>query len=332
MGSRRTRGADPGILERTIFENAWEVEPGLYRILLPLPWSVPFVNAYLIESRGEWMLVDCGLNWGPSLRALGRALKAIGVPRGGLTYLLLTHRHPDHSGGAGPVQERWGGAVLLHPIEAARRYPGPPLVRSWLEEHGLEEPALLEQLSSPPRRPEEVLPPEVSPLADSVRLGDLRFEVLPAPGHAWGQVMLREPARGWLLAADQVLPAPAVNVWSHPGDEGDPLGAYLTSLAAAEGLSCSLLLPGHGIPLRGGLREGARAMADFHRAFAAEALAHLRGRRLTTWEVTRLLYPRWAEEPGEIRFLMAEALAALRYLATTRAVRREADGRWEPID
>ena len=91
------------IWERAVAENAWQLDDGLYRILLPLPWAVPFVNTYVVESRSEFALVDCGANWLPSLRALGRALKAIGVPPGGLGTLLLTHGHPDHANAAGAI-------------------------------------------------------------------------------------------------------------------------------------------------------------------------------------------------------------------------------------
>ena len=80
------------IWERAVAENAWELDNGLYRILLPLPFAAPFVNVYLVQSRGEFLLIDAGADWLPSLRALGRALKTIGVPPKGLTTLLLTHR------------------------------------------------------------------------------------------------------------------------------------------------------------------------------------------------------------------------------------------------
>ncbi|MFZ5826533.1 MAG: MBL fold metallo-hydrolase [Bacillota bacterium] len=287
------------------------------------------INAYLVESQGRWMLVDCGLPWGPSLRALGRALKAIGVPRGGLTYLVLTHRHPDHSGATGPVQERWGGEVLLHPVEAAWRMPSPEVGRAWLTEQGVDDPALLERLSAPPRRPEEILPDSVSPLPERFTLGALTFETILAPGHSWGHVMLREESRGWLLFADQVLTSPAPNVWAYPGDPGDPLSAYLKSLAEYEDLPYSLLLPGHGAPGRGGWKEGCQAIAAYHRAFAQRIFGLAQVCPQTTWEIMQQAYPRWASEPGEVRFILAETLAALRYLASKGAVRLGADGRWE---
>ena len=319
------------ISERTVAENAWEVDDGLYRILLPLPFPVAFVNAYLVTSQGQYMLVDCGLNWDPSLRALGRALKAIGVPAGGLNTLLLTHRHQDHAGASGPVQRRWGGRTLLHPQAIGRQPASPEAVRSFLTAQGVDpETAAGGGGASPGPYPEE-LPAEVEPLPVGgwVEVGDRSFAVIPVPGHAPDMVMLHEPTRRWLMTADQVMTTPAPNVWAHPNSQGDPLRDYLLSMDRTVAMEGVLILPSHGMPRRRGLRELARATVDFHRQGAEAVRAAISGRRRTTWELTRLTNPTLGNDPSQLRGALGRTLAALTYLAGRGSVARGPDGRWE---
>ncbi len=319
--------------ERSVAENAWQLDDGLYRILLPLPWAVPFVNAFLVGSRAQFALIDCGANWLPSLRALGRALKAIGVPPRGLSSIVLTHRHPDHAGGAGPVQQRWGGRVLLHPLEWEQRRIDAVDLEEWLEQHGVDD-AIRTRPPGPPREPLEALPERLDPLPvdQSLAIGDLSLQVIHVPGHAPGQVMLWEPRRGWLFTADHVLEPHAPNVWAFPGTGGDPLGEYLDSLERTRDLDATLLLPGHGKPLRANPRDLTTAMIDFHRQFAGRVRAALDGKQLTAWEIVKLTRSEPPTDPAGARFALAEVLAALTYLEKRGAVSQAGEGQWVAAD
>jgi glyoxylase-like metal-dependent hydrolase (beta-lactamase superfamily II) len=320
------------IWERAVAENAWQLDDGLYRILLPLPFAVSFVNVYVLASRGEYVLVDAGIDWLPSLRALGAALKVIGVPPRGLTALLLTHLHPDHGGGAASVQSRWGGRVLLHPAERGQFGGGPTNDgQAWLAENGVDE-AVVRQAATTRERPAPQ-PREIEDLADDqpFRVGDLSFDVILVPGHSPGQVMLREPERGWLLSADHVIPVHAVNVWSFPGAKGDPFGEYLASLERTIDLPASLVLPSHGLPWRGNARPATQAMIDYHLVFLDRVRRLVSEKPMTAWEIARALRPEIPSDPAGIRFSLAEVLAALTHLERRGDALRTADGRWEQV-
>jgi len=315
------------ILEETLAENAWRLEDGLYRILLPLAWAVPFVSVYLVESRGERMLVDAGLNAGTSLRALGRALKAIGVPQGQLDILLLTHRHPDHAAGAGPVQQRWGGRILLHPADLAPRRDGPAEALLWARRQGVPSRVMEELLA---RRPDgrEDLGEAVEALDPRrpISVGTLSFEVIEVPGHSAGQVMLRERSKGWLFTADQVVEPDAPNVWMSPGVTGDPLGGYLESLRATQELEADLILPSHGAPMRGGLREFVGRQIRFQEAYLARAQGLVDAGGSSSWQVAARIAP-GREDPS----VLAEVLAALTHLQAQGRLGRDGDGIWFPV-
>lgn len=320
------------IWERAVAENAWEIEPGLYRVLLPLPFAVPFVNAYVVASQGEFLLVDCGANWLPSLRALGRALKAIGVPPRGLTALLLTHTHPDHSDGAAPVRERWGGRVLLNPDEHPRERVAPETFLSWLEDNGVDE-AILTKARVPSRDHPSGLPEQIEPLDlhQVLRVGEFAFELIAVPGHSPGQVMLREASRGWLLTADHVLPVQASNVWHFPGTDGDPFGDYLAALERTLDLDARLILPSHGLPFRGGLREATLGMIDYHRRMADRVREALRAGPRKGWEMVKILSGEAPSDLSGVRFSLAEVTAVLTHLEKRGEARRRPDRRWEWI-
>jgi len=59
------------------------------------------VNGYLVNSGGQLTLIDTGTAqlMGPTLGNLGAALATAGVSTGDIDTVLLTHMHPDHSGG-----------------------------------------------------------------------------------------------------------------------------------------------------------------------------------------------------------------------------------------
>jgi glyoxylase-like metal-dependent hydrolase (beta-lactamase superfamily II) len=318
------------IWEHAVAENAWQLDEGLYRILVPLPMAVPFVNAFLVVSQDQYLLIDCGMDWLPGLRALGRAMKTIGVPPRGLTTLLLTHRHPDHGGAAGAVQQRWGGRVLVHPRERDLPPVSSDDGTAWLVRNGVD-PETVARLNRSPR--ERPVPPTLRldplPLDRPLVVGDCSLEIIPAPGHSPGQVMLRELRRGWLFTADHVLPIQAPNVWVFAGTTGDPFAEYLANLEQAAELQASLVLPGHGLPWRGGVRAAAHALADYHRQQAARILAVVQQRPGRAWEIARALDPTVPADPVGIRFSLAQALAALTYLAGRGEVSETSDARWE---
>ena len=168
-----------GLPERPIAENCWEVAPGLFRILLPLPWDVPFVNAYLVQAPGGWILIDAGAGTPASLRALGWALKAAGVPEGGLAAILLTHRHPDHAGDVIAVQQRWGGAVYVHPADRDLDRADPAVLEAWIRLTGMPSQVLDTLLRRAERMP---LPADAAPYPATPALAEAEWQ---RDGSSW---------------------------------------------------------------------------------------------------------------------------------------------------
>ncbi len=68
-------------------------------------------NALLIESGGTRLLVDAGL----PPRTLFARLRAVGVGRGQISAILLTHEHTDHAQGAAVLAREWDAPIISAP-------------------------------------------------------------------------------------------------------------------------------------------------------------------------------------------------------------------------
>ncbi len=71
---------------------------------------------YLIHFNGRSALVDAGC--GNSLVQLYKNISACGVELASIEYLLITHCHYDHTGGAAAIRKDIGCRTIAHELEA----------------------------------------------------------------------------------------------------------------------------------------------------------------------------------------------------------------------
>ncbi len=71
---------------------------------------------YLICSENEVALVDAGC--GQSIERLFANIRACGIEPEQIRYLLLTHCHFDHSGGAKELRKRLNCQIIAHELDA----------------------------------------------------------------------------------------------------------------------------------------------------------------------------------------------------------------------
>lgn len=140
-------------------------------------------------------------------------LRAVLDEAGKVAVVLLTHKHPDHSEGAGWFANQAGCGVRA--VDPGFRIPTD-------HAHGLSE-------------------------GDVITADGMRIEVLPTPGHTLDSVCFWLPQDGSLLTGDTVL-GRGTSVVAHPDGA---LGPYLDSLDRLRAFADSpagvtRLLPGHG--------------------------------------------------------------------------------------
>src|SRR5260370_5090908 len=98
-----------------------QLEPGLWRVPVPVPFATQYVNVYLLQGADptqSWLLVDCPLATSRAEAALRRGLEQARITPSDIRAIVITHAHPDHLGAAGYWQRLTGAPVALLALEA----------------------------------------------------------------------------------------------------------------------------------------------------------------------------------------------------------------------
>lgn len=212
---------------------------------------VPMCNVYLMDAGGGYYLVDSGL-YGYA-KAIMEELEGAGYPLSHLKGILHTHGHGDHIGNTAALAKRSGASVLGHEADLPffQKTPDPP-AKSSLQCFMLK---LMDRtLFRQPPTPLDAFLRE----GDEIQAGG-RWEVLPTPGHTPGSISFYQPDQGILLCGDALfnqhpmtrvkglrLPLPLVSF-----DDK----ASLASAQKIANLEPRILCPGHGLQVRGDIRN-----------------------------------------------------------------------------
>ena len=153
--------------------------------------------AHLIVDEGRAAFVDVGTN--DSVPYLLGALDELGIARAAVDYLLLTHVHLDHAGGAGALmQELLNARALLHPRGAPHMIDPTKLIAGAKAVYGEESFRRMygELLPIPSSRVRVVAD------GDRVALGSRSLELIHTPGHAQHHYVVVDEAHASIFSGD----------------------------------------------------------------------------------------------------------------------------------
>ncbi|PWV92057.1 glyoxylase-like metal-dependent hydrolase (beta-lactamase superfamily II) [Paenibacillus cellulosilyticus] len=302
-----------------------QLENGWLRVKVPLPFSLKYVNAYLIpEPEGGCTVIDPGLHTPEAVEAWESVLQSLGITFSDIARIVLTHQHPDHYGLAGLFQQRSGAPVWIS--RASQRYAE----RMWGVDRSLAD-RLVEvfRLHGMPadlrdgiKDNLESFVPMVSPYpavsymeaGEPFRFGGIDWTTIEAHGHAEGQILFYDEASRIMICGDQVMPDITPNVSVVPGEREDPLEAFLISLEQLSKLDVSLALPGHRDPIID-FTGRCEALIAHHARRLDKMVAFIQEQpesSVTGFAMCELLFSgRITLNMHNLRFAMAETLAHL---------------------
>jgi glyoxylase-like metal-dependent hydrolase (beta-lactamase superfamily II) len=153
--------------------------------------------AHIIVDAGRAAFVDVGTHF--SVPYLLAALSALGIAREQVDYVLITHVHLDHAGGAGELLAALPHAqALLHPRGAAHMIDPTALIQSSIAVYGAERfKSLYETIVPMPAS-------RVRQVGDGERilLGGRELTLLHSPGHALHHYVVVDPAHHCVFSGD----------------------------------------------------------------------------------------------------------------------------------
>jgi len=129
--------------------------------------GICWVSAWLIHTDEGTVLIDT--LYGPFQKTIIENIKKTGTDFADIKYVLMTHGHFDHA----------GGAVALKPLL--------PNAKFAMTQVGWDEAVRSSFASQGGRRAWEIIKPDMTVKdGDEIRLGGNTFTVIETPGHTWG--------------------------------------------------------------------------------------------------------------------------------------------------
>ena len=218
-----------------------EIFPGVH-VVPTVRWS----RVYLIV--GETLaLVDSGLPWNPS--GIVKYIRSIGRNPSELSRILVTHSHPDHTGGTASLAKSTGALVVAHRSDT-KRMNGNKKVLAYVGRAG--------KVIAPLPFMRKV------PVASLVDDGDVLpihggVRVIHTPGHTAGSVCYLLEELGVLFSGDTIFSDGERLSRSVPFP-GYDRERYVRSLKRLSDLSFESVCGGHGGHLRSGGSAALRAL------------------------------------------------------------------------
>lgn len=152
---------------------------------------------YLVGGDGHYAFVESGTSL--SVPGLVDTLEELGVDRGAVDYVMPTHVHLDHAGGAGALLRKMPNArLVIHPRGARHMIDPSQLIAGATAVYGAE--AMRATYGEIVPVPESrVIVADVAPDRDfELMLGGRRLQFIDAPGHARHHCAIwDEASRGW---------------------------------------------------------------------------------------------------------------------------------------
>jgi len=185
---------------------------------------------YLVDAGEELVLIDAGA--GPGAGAILANVEALGLDSSRIGHLVATHCHIDHIGGISRIKEERGCRVIAHQGDRDGIEVGDPRLTA----------ADLYGIEYWPEKIDTVLEGDKT----AMKLGDLEFHFIAAPGHTPGSIAVYIDMEEGRVLFGQDVHGPFSDGW------GSDIVQWRRSMEKLLDLEADLLCEGHAGIFRGG--------------------------------------------------------------------------------
>jgi len=195
---------------------------------------------YLLNLDGHGVLIDAGC--GHAIDRLMANIESCGMTPSGIGWLLITHCHFDHTGGAKTLNETLGCKVVAHALDAPFLEQGDNRVTAATWYGSAIEPVRVDRKFSGAR--------------DEIQIAERIVLAVHTPGHSPGSAVYLVESDGLKVLFGQDVHGPL-----HPGLLSNRAD-YLRSLSLMISLDADILCEGHY-----GVMKGKKKVKEFIHSF-----------------------------------------------------------------
>lgn len=292
----------------------------IHKIIIPTPFAVGDVNAYIIKG-DALTLVDVGPKTEEALAAITTGIREAGYTLSDVEQVVLTHHHPDHSGWVDAFEQ---ATILGH------AYNQPWLTRDenffrfhdqfylqCLKEEGVPESYFywVEKMKRPVHlignRPVEIILKE-----GDILPGHPDFTVLETLGHAQSHLSYWSEKKKVLIGGDLVLEKISSNPLIEPPLNKDvkrskSMLQYNASLKRIQNLPVEKIFTGHGDEVYN-VHELISSRLEKQKERALKVWDMMKDGEKTIFELTQQLFAKVYEK--ELGLTLSETIGQIDYL------------------
>ena len=315
-----------------------EIVPGVLWLRMPLPMALDHINLYLLEDHDGWWIVDTGIAIGPT-QELWEQVFAEHLQGKPVKAVISTHYHPDHTGMAGWLCEKWRVPFYMTQGEYLSGLSFSRTTSehfSWTSEQFLQRGGHSPQQIETSRQRFGGFGPYIKPMPTAYRrlvdggalkINGRRWRVVVGKGHSPEHACLYCSALNILISGDQVIPKITSNI-SVMGTEPDanPLKQWFKShdkfLEALP--DDALVLPAHNAPFYG-LHERLRFLTEHHKEHLLALEEACLSGSPTAMDLLPVLFKRELDD-SHLGLALGECIAHLNFLHQRGQLQRTVDG------
>ncbi|MEM1113583.1 MAG: MBL fold metallo-hydrolase [Pseudomonadota bacterium] len=314
-----------------------EVADGVHWLRMPLPMALDHINLYLIEDEDGWLIVDTGIALGPT-ESLWEEVFTHVLADKPVKAVICTHFHPDHTGMAGWLCERWRVPFYM---SWAEYYSGVNFSRLTPEDFSWTHEQHMARIGYSPDQIEQArkhfggfgayikpMPKAFRRLqeGDSQLINGRRWRVIVGRGHSPEHACLYCEALNLMISGDQLIPRITSNISVNANEpEANPLRDWLQSLERLLEVvpDDTFILPAHNEPFYGA-HARIRQLIEHHEEHLLaieEACAASPG---TVMDMLPVLFKRNLDAQ-QVGMAVGECIAHLNYLLGRGQLSRKID-------